>query len=74
MEQESLSNNSVWSASPMCSCTGGGKAIDFNGEKVIFRDPACRVHLTTSHGTYAPVSAESIAGSWTRREVESVKN
>jgi hypothetical protein len=60
--------NTLWSPPPVCSCAGEGKPVLLHGEMVIFRDPACRVHVTTLTFNSVLNSAEAIEGNWKDRE------
>jgi hypothetical protein len=55
---------------PVCTCTGQGKPIMLDGQMVIFRDPACRVHNRLPGAAPVPVSKERGVGDWNRRERE----
>jgi hypothetical protein len=70
MEQEQEETvNPLWSRTAVCSCTGGGKPTMLQGEMVIFRNPACRVHQVVAVANpYAAVSAEAVVGSFKGRE------
>ena len=61
-------NDSLWSPTPVCSCTGAGKSVMFEGVEVVFRNPACRVHVTTLTFNSVLNSAEAIEGNWRDRE------
>ena len=57
-----------WTRDPVCSCTGEGKTVLFEGEMVVFRSPSCRVHSITLSPTQAPRSVERLIGNWMDRE------
>jgi hypothetical protein len=57
-------NGTHWSRTPVCSCTGEGKTMLFEGEIVVFRSPSCRVHSMTLSPTQAPRSVERLIGNW----------
>lgn len=65
---EEIVNGTRWSKAPVCSCTGGGKEVMLDGQLVIFRNPACRVHVITLTYASVPLSAETLVGNWSERE------
>ncbi len=53
---------------PVCTCQNQGKVWFLDGNPVISRDPACRVHTTMPKWVAPPSDKGRDVGDWNQRE------